>query len=91
MDYTPDFAFNFTTPGPWPDVVVEAKGRFDASHRIKVKAFKEQYQQFEFAMVFEEDNKISPKSKTRYSDWCKKNGIPYKIGLITKEWLESLV
>lgn len=86
MDYTPDFEFNFEEC----TVIVEAKGRFDASHRVKAKAFKEQYPEFIYAMVFEENNKLSKGSKTRYTDWCEKNGIPCRVGLITKEWLEGL-
>jgi hypothetical protein len=84
VSYTPDFLFLGRS------IVVEAKGRFDAAHRVKAKAFKEQYPDVVYALVFESDNKISTKSKTRYSDWAKKNNIPYKIGLITREWLEEI-
>lgn len=71
-------------------MVVEAKGRFDASHRSKALAFREQYPNIVYGLVFEADNKLSKSSKTRYTQWAEKNGIPCKVGLISKEWLEEL-
>jgi hypothetical protein len=34
------------------------------------------------------DNKLSKSSKTRYSEWCEKSGIPYAVGWFKKEWLK---
>jgi hypothetical protein len=84
LDYTPDFLFLNRT------IIVEAKGRMDGAYRVKAKAFKDQHPDVVYAFVFEEDNKISPKSKTRYTDWAKKANIPCKVGLITREWLEEI-
>ena len=82
MDYTPDFQIG--------NVIIEAKGRFDASNRVKAIAFKEQYPQFVYAMCFDEYNKLSKASKTRYTEWCMKQSIPAAVGLITPDWLLEL-
>lgn len=71
--YTPDF---FLSNG----VVIEAKGRLTPANRTKYKAFVEQYPKVKFRLLFQRDNPISKVSKTKYSDWCKANGIEYSIG-----------
>lgn len=77
--YTPDFFL--------PHYIVEAKGRFTANDRKRVLAFMSQYPDKKFAMLFMFDNKIAKNSKTRYSDWCEANGVPYAFGWFKKEWL----
>jgi hypothetical protein len=83
--YTPDFFF--------PRWIIEAKGKFTAKDRKRVLALLEAKRDFfkrdprRFGMLFMRDNKISKSSKTRYSDWCEKNGIPYAFGWFKKEWL----
>jgi hypothetical protein len=79
--YTPDFFF--------PRFVIEAKGKFTARDRKRVLALMESpyISKSRFGMLFMRDNKISKNSKTRYSDWCEKNGIPYAFGWFKKEWL----
>lgn len=84
IQYTPDFFFKNRT------IVIEAKGRFDAAHRAKALAFKEQYPDTDYRLLFESDNKISPKSKTRYTDWCRKHGIECAVGLIPSSWIREL-
>lgn len=84
MTYTPDFFFNNRT------FIVEAKGRFDPAHRAKALAFREQYPDVEYALLFEEDNKLSKKSKTRYTDWAEKNGILCAVGLIPAAWIKEV-
>lgn len=82
--YTPDFFFNDGT------FIVEAKGRFDASHRMKALAFAEQYPEVEYALLFEENNKLSRRSATRYTDWAEKNGILCAVGLMPDRWMKEV-
>lgn len=82
--YTPDFFFNNRT------FVVEAKGRFDPAHRIKALEFIKQYPGIEYALLFEENNKLSRKRATRYTDWCEKQGILCAVGLMPKAWLKEV-
>jgi hypothetical protein len=81
--YTPDFFF--------PEWIIEAKGKFTARDRKRVLALLVTLVGSEdrrgFAMLFMRDNKLSKSSKTRYSDWCVKHGIPYAIGWFDREWL----
>lgn len=69
---------------------MEAKGRFDPQHRAKAIAFRQQYPHVEYALLFEENNKLSKVSKSRYTDWCDKNGILCSVGLMPDEWLEEV-
>jgi hypothetical protein len=80
--YTPDFMFPNGT-------VVEAKGKFTAKDRKIAKAWVEQYAKIPYRMLFQRDNKLSPRSATRYSGWCRDNGIEYAIGtVVPEEWLK---
>jgi hypothetical protein len=79
--FTPDFFF--------PKWTIEAKGKFTARDRKRVLALLGSpcTRTRNFGMLFMRDNKISKSSKTRYSDWCEKNRIPYAFGWFKKEWL----
>lgn len=58
--------------------IIEAKGRFDASDRRKMKAIRQQYPDWSITIVFQNpETKISKKSQTSYSQWCEKNGIDW--------------
>lgn len=80
--YTPDFIIS-------NGVVVETKGRFTAEDRAKMVSIKEKHPHLDIRMLFMSNNKISKVSKTRYSDWCKKNGYKYAIKTVPKEWLKE--
>ena len=81
--YKPDFFIENS------HVIVEAKGRWEAQDRKKISLVIEQNPHLDLRMLFHTDNKISPRSKTRYSDWCKKRNITYAIGkVVPKEWLQ---
>lgn len=84
VQYTPDFFFNDRS------FVIEAKGRFDPVHRAKALAFKQQYPDIEYAMLFEADNKLSKKRETRYTDWCIKHEILCGVGLVPTRWIKEL-
>lgn len=80
--YIPDFVL--------PNgVICEFKGKLDRAVREKMALVIEQNPGLDIRMLFMRDNKIAKNSKTRYSDWCKKRGIPYAIsesGHIPDEW-----
>ena len=51
----------------------------------------EQNPDIDIRLLFMRDNYISKKSKTKYSDFCKKRNIKYHVsvmGEIPKEWLD---
>tara|TARA_R100001086_G_scaffold250107_1_gene193933 strand:- start:11977 stop:12339 length:363 start_codon:yes stop_codon:yes gene_type:complete len=78
--YTPDF---FLDNG----VIIEAKGRLTVDNRRKYKAFLEQHGSLNFKMMFQRNNPIARGSKTKYSDWCKANGIEFSVGVeVPDEW-----
>lgn len=81
--YTPDFVLG-------NGVHIEAKGRLTVDNRRKYKAFIEQYPKVKFKLLFQRNNPITRGSKTKYSDWCEKNGIDYSVGEeVPNEWLED--
>lgn len=77
--YTPDF---FLENG----VIIEAKGRFTPKDRKIALAMKDQG--IEIKMLFQFNNKLSRKSKTRYSEWCEKNDIDYAVREVPEEWID---
>jgi hypothetical protein len=81
--YVPDF----TLPN---GVIVESKGYWDAKSRAKMAMVIEQHPELDIRMLFQRDNTLSKKSKTKYSDWCQKRGIKYAVssqGIIPEGWL----
>jgi hypothetical protein len=76
--YTPDF---FLSNG----VIIESKGRFTPKDRKIALAMQELHGN-DFKLLFQYDNRLSRKSKTRYSEWCRKNGIDYAVRQIPEEW-----
>jgi hypothetical protein len=78
--YVPDF----TLPN---GIIVETKGDFTSKDRRKHLLIKEQHgDAYDIRFVFQANNKLSSKSKTRYTDWCEQHGFKYAIGLIPPEW-----
>lgn len=77
--YLPDFVLD-------NGIVVEAKGRLTQQDRTKILHVLEQHPEVDLRLVFQYDNKLTRSSKTRYSDWCKRHGIPYAFGTIPTEW-----
>lgn len=59
--------------------IVEAKGRFPASDRTKMKAVREQYPDYEIIIVFQKpDAPINKGSKTTNAMWCDRHGIKWR-------------
>lgn len=77
--YTPDFVLQ-------NGVIVEVKGRLTVHDRTKMLKVREQHPDLDIRFVFAFDNKLNPKSKTRYSDWCDKHGFLYAFGTVPEEW-----
>lgn len=83
--YTPDFFV------PDRSIYFEVKGFFSPTDRKKMLLVKKSHPDKDIRMIFQQDNRISKRSETRYSDWCKKNGITYHVGLnLPKAWLDEL-
>jgi hypothetical protein len=79
LDYIPDFRL--------PNgIIVEAKGFFDATDRTKMLRVQQANPEADIRFVFMANNKINPKSKTRYVDWCLKHGFKCALKEIPEEW-----
>jgi hypothetical protein len=94
MEYEPFFIrYKFTQEGKYlPDFVVkdhytdtykvyETKGYFTGKDRVKILRVLASNPTLSFCLVFQRDNYLTKYKKSKYSDWCKKHGIDYCIGL----------
>lgn len=82
--YTPDWFF------PETDVVMESKGKFDARARKVALAMQGQYPEVDYRILLQRDNWLSSKKHQRYSDWLRKNEIPFAVGKFPPlEWVRS--
>lgn len=86
VDETKRYLPDFVLPG---NVVVECKGRLTAADRKKMLLVKRQNPDLDLRLLFQFDNKLSPRSKTRYSTWADKNGFPWAVGSIPRGWLRG--
>lgn len=77
--YTPDF---FLKNG----IVIETKGRFTALDRKKAVAMKTQWPNVDYRLVFMRDNTLTRSSRTRYTEWSDKQGIPAAVGRVPRSW-----
>lgn len=77
--YTPDFFLSNGT-------IIEAKGRFTVKDRKIASAMKEQGR--DIKLVFQFNNKLSRKSKTRYTEWCEKLGIDCAVREVPDGWIQ---
>ncbi len=68
-------------------MVVETKGYWDS--RVDETRCVEQNPAIDIRYVFQRDQPICKGSKTMYSDWCRKKGIPFAIGTVPQEWLDE--
>ncbi len=81
--YTPDFIIN-------DKIIIEAKGKLDASTRQKMLAVKAQHPDRDIRFVFMRgENTLSKASKTTYMDWARKHGFPAADKEIPPEWLNE--
>lgn len=87
--YLPDFEIKWLREGIYQTTYLETKGYFSPEDRQKHRLIKAQYPDVDIRILFLADNKINRRSKTRYSDWCKQQGIMYALREIPKEWFTS--
>ena len=82
VTYTPDWVL--------PNgIIVESKGNFRPADRSKHLLIKEQHPEYDIRFLFIRNNKITKKSKTRYSDWCEQYGFKYAFLKIPQEWIDE--
>lgn len=83
--YIPDF---IVTTKSGKKIYLEVKGYFRPADRKKMLLVRDQHPDKDIRLVFKYNNKINPKSKTRYADWAEKNGFMYCLkGIVPEEWL----
>jgi hypothetical protein len=81
--YTPDFELD-------NGIFIETKGIFDNEDRRKHLAIKEQHPELDIRFVFSNANaKLYKGAKSRYYNWCDKNGFLWSHRLIPVEWLKE--
>jgi hypothetical protein len=80
--YIPDFIL--------PDgSIIEGKGRLTSDDRKLLKGVRARNPDTVIRIIFARDNRLSKKSKTRYSDWATQFGFEYTIGArIPPGWLK---
>jgi len=66
---------------------IEVKGRLTQTDRAKYLAVKKCNPEIDLRFVFGYNNYLYKGSKTRYSDWCDKNGFKWCVLAIPEEWL----
>ena len=83
--YTPDFPIT-------NKIIIETKGRFLTSDRMKMLLIQKQYPEYDFRFVFNNSKaRISKISKTTYGEWCERNGFKYADKFIPQSWLEEIM
>ena len=70
-------------------IVIEIKGRLTVFDRVKHLLIQAQHPDVDIRFVFQYDNKLFKKAKSRYSDWCDKHGFKYAFGAIPQEWYDE--
>ena len=80
--YTPDLRIG--------DFFVEIKGKFTAENRSKMEDFRRGHPEIDLRFLFQRDNWITKKHKSKYSDWCKKLDLKYHIGTeVPQKWIHN--
>ena len=81
--YTPDFVLD-------NGIIIEAKGFWSTADRRKHMEIKNQHDNLDIRMVFENSKrKIRKGSNTTYGDWCIKKNIRYCDRVIPQNWLKE--
>lgn len=81
--YTPDFRL----PN---NIIVEAKGLFDASDRAKHLLIKAQHPEIDIRFCFQRaSTRLRKGSPTSYAMWCEKHGFKYCEKTIPEEWIKE--
>tara|TARA_X000001388_G_scaffold66255_1_gene53025 strand:- start:535 stop:990 length:456 start_codon:yes stop_codon:yes gene_type:complete len=81
--YTPDFMLD-------NGIIIETKGIFDSEDRRKHLEVRKQHPKLDIRFVFSNSMaKLYKGSKTRYCNWCDKNGFMWAHRVIPEEWLKE--
>jgi hypothetical protein len=84
---TAEYTADFVLPN---GIIIETKGRFTSEDRKKHRLIKQQFPDLDIRILFSNpNNKIGKKSKTTYSMWCDKMGIPWDKAPLPKSWLSE--
>lgn len=82
--YTPDFPVSRR-------IIIETKGRFLTSDRMKMLLIKKQYPHLDIRFVFTNSKaRISKTSKTTYASWCIHNGFKYADKTVPPDWIKEI-
>lgn len=82
--YTPDFPIT-------NKIIIETKGRFLTSDRMKMLLIQKQYPELDIRFVFSNSkSRISKVSKTTYAQWCERNGFKYADKTIPQSWIAEI-
>lgn len=85
-NYIPDYKVKLSNGKQF---FIEVKGYLRPTDRTKMVAVKSMNPELDIRFIFPQDNKLNKSSKTKYSDWAKKNNFRYHIGTnVPKEWLK---
>jgi predicted nuclease of restriction endonuclease-like RecB superfamily len=85
-NYIPDFIIQT----PSGKLYLECKGRFLPVDRKKILYVLEQNPGINLKLLLMRDNLLRKGSKTKYSTWCRKNGVEFAVsstGQPPEEWL----
>ena len=81
--YTPDFILD-------NGIIIETKGIFDSEDRRKHLEVRKQHPELDIRFVFSNSMaKLYKGSKTRYCNWCDKNGFIWAHRVIPEQWLKE--
>lgn len=81
--YTPDFVLD-------NGIIIETKGRFISSDRVKHLRVKEQHPHLDIRFVFSNPNaRLYKGAKSTYASWCDKHGFMYAKETIPIEWTKE--
>lgn len=73
------------------NILIEAKGRLTKEGRDKLIDIKRSNPDLDLRIVFQRDNKLTRRSRTKYSQWAEKQGIPWAIGRVPQEWIDDIL
>lgn len=73
--YLPDFIISKGRK----TIYFESKGRFTAADRKKLLLVKESHPKLDLRLLFQADNWLTKKHKSRYSDWARKHGFAFHV------------
>lgn len=82
--YLADFSF------PNSPILIEAKGRLTKEGRDKLLNIKRSNPDLDLRIVFQRDNELTRRSRTKYSQWAEKQGIPWAVGRVPQEWVDEI-